>query len=250
MSELTLTNKNLPTVTGTWAAARGWLEYAKKFEQCKLWAQVMLGFELMELRRKLPNESGKRSDLTSSQDGTRWDKALEDELNIARTTAYRFMDMAKSAAKALRSSPELKDLDLINTPLSELPAPRQAALANAVKKITDGKTQLEFMWEIGTAKRPSGNPNAKGGKRGKLTTEESAIKLREMALEDSGLMGAAINASNRNFFLLTDVNDVEVNAQIAVLEFALKLRRKWVDTPKARRDSNTVEGLLKESPLK
>jgi hypothetical protein len=71
-----------------------------------------------------------------------------------------------------------------------------------------------------------------------------------MALEDSGLMGAAINASNRNFFLLTDVNDVEVNAQIAVLEFALKLRRKWVDTPKARRDSNTVEGLLKESPLK
>ena len=103
--------------------------------------------------------------------------------------------------------------------------------------------------EDGTTPKRGRLPGS-GGSTKVLTTADQASKLWEVALENSGRMGAAITASNRDFFILTHVNDLEVNAQIAVLEHAIKLRRAWLAMPKSKRDPAVLQPMLKDSPMR
>ena len=241
-------SKSNVIITATWDGVRHWLNAAKMFEQGKLFSQVMTGFELLALKKAHGVVNGNNQhEGRVSQNGKPtddWETILQKEAGLAQTTAYRYMDMAKAAAPRLKKLPALKNFDPFTTPLAKLPDTQRAAMETAVKKLTDGKTQTDFFEEL--YKQASGNPNAKpGGPKTKPTTAEQAEAAFKIAMENSGWMGKAITASNKDFFLTTRENDLEIDAQIAVLEFALKLRTKYRNTPKAKREA-VVADILNE----
>ncbi len=247
-------SKNAVAVTATWDGVRHWQNAAKMFEQGKLFSQVMIGFELLALRKANDIQHG--GDRASSHSGNLnpdWETILEKEAGLAQSTAYRYMDMAKMAAPRLKKLPALKDFDPFNTPMVKLSEPQRDALSLAVKKLTDGKSQADFFEELyKTGGKGTGNADGKGSR--KLTPEEQRAKAVALALENSGWMGKSVTASNADFFLTASENDVEIDAQISVLEFALKLRHKYRNTPRAKRGDSLIaeiEMLInKESPLK
>jgi len=240
-------------ITATWDGVRHWLNAAKMFEQGKLFSQVMTGFELLALKKSHGIQHG--GDRSSSQNGNLkddWETILQKEAGLAQSTAYRYMDMAKAAAPRLKKLPALKNFDPFSQPMSLLAEPQREAMEKAVKKLTDGKTQTDFFEEL--YKQGGGNPNPKdGGERKPLNTAEQADAAFKIAMENSGWMGKAVTASNKDFFLTAKDNDLEVDAQIAVLEFALKLRTKYRNTPRAKREAvvaEILEAIAKDSPLK
>lgn len=144
-------------VAGTWDGARKWRDASVAMERGKLFCQVMLGFELVALRATIGLQQGgdhkTAEGRSKSQSGTLiWDEALERELGLSRTTAYRLMEMAEAARPRLKKTPELRDFDPTAQPVALLPAPQQEALESAVKKLTDGSTQARFMRDLGIAK--------------------------------------------------------------------------------------------------
>lgn len=235
---------NLPVaVTGTWDGARKWRDAAVAMEQGKLFCQVMLGFELLALRAMTPDEHGKRTDLTSSQAGTKWVELIDKELGLSRTSAYRMMEMAEAAKPRLKKLPGLRDFDPTAQPVASLPAPQQEALTTAVKKLTDGTTQVEFMRELGLAKFPQGGGatgRAKGeGGRKKLTPSEEAEIMRTLARDDwRALEGNLLGAYRSKFCFLSDP---EVTAQVAALETALEARKAWLKAKPEARDAREIE---------
>lgn len=233
--------KSPVAITATWDGVRHWLNAAKLFEQGKLFSQVMTGFELLALHKA--NNIQRGGDRANPQNGAllTWEEILVKETGLADSTARRYMDMAKAATPRLKKLPALKNFDPFSTPMAQLAAPQREAMETAVKKLTDGRTQTDFFEEL--YKTGGGNADAKGGKSRKLSAEEQAEKLKAMALADSGQIGVLLTSSNANFFLL---EDLEVNAQIAELDFALKLRRAWLATPKDKRDAKTVSKAIKE----
>jgi hypothetical protein len=247
-------------ITGpaTWDSVKYWSDLAAKFSHASVAAQVMCGFALNELKKTHGITKGKRTDLPhgagSSETPKSWPDLVMEHAGISEDTAGRWMKMAdgvKGKWKKLAPQDQLKQLMAV--PPSQWKEEDTKLITTSLHKIADGQTQTEFMRELGLAKKKPGNTTAHTTApepKKKLSTAEAAEQLRALALEDSGRMGAAINASNRNFFLLTETSDTEIDAQIAILDFALKLRRKWVATPKAKRDAKEIEAMMKESPLK
>ena len=253
MSNVTKIESKSPVViTATWDGVRHWINAAKMFEQGKLFSQVMTGFELLALHKASNIQRG--GDRANPQIGAllTWEEILQKETGLADSTARRYMDMAKAAAPRLKKLPALKNFDPFSQPMSLLAAPQREAMATAVKKLTDGKSQADFFNEL--YKQGSGNTNSKdGGDRKPQTTAQQANAAFNIAMENSGWMGKAVTASNKDFFLTAKDNDLEVDAQIAVLEFALKLRTKYRNTPRAKREAvvaEILEAIAKDSPLK
>ena len=230
----------------TWDQVRYWANIATKFQQASLAAQVMAGFELAELkkehgfqrggdRRSNPNDLGLKTSGAST-----WEELCREKVGISDETARNWINMADGIrARWKKLAPEARLKELMAAPISHWSDSDVKLVEESLHKVTDGATQLEFMRELGLAKQKSGNPD--GGAHGKgsrkLTTEEQVIKGKQIALEDSGVMGRSIAASNRNFFIC---GDNEVDIQISVLEFALKIRRKWQNTPAAKRNDALV----------
>ncbi len=170
-----------------WAKAREFLEQAKRFEQCKVWCQVMLGFELVGLKKSLGVKRG--GDHTSDRYSTSklsresllsWEDELEKNLGMSAETGYRYIRLAEAAKKRLKKVPEARELldAIIDQPINELSLDQAETLSKFVHKLTDGKTQMEFMLECGTTK--SATP-AKGGKLGAQSTEPPADEAVEEA---------------------------------------------------------------------
>lgn len=255
----TTTPKEISTVA-SWDKVKYWAELAGKFQHATVAAQVMCGFELNELKKANNISQGKRTDLQlpdqsgSSAAAKSWPELVKEHAGISDDTARNWMKMAdavKSKWKKLAPQERLRELMAVSP--SQWNEEDEKLIAASLKKATDGQTQLEFMRELGLAKKPPGNPNAgnyEHGKKKTLSTAEAAAQLRQFALEHSGAMGKAISISDKDFFLLTDVDDSELDAQIAVLEFALNLRFKWKNTPKAKRNAKDIEAMLADSPLK
>ena len=249
-NELTVTtpaqSKSPVVITNTWDGVRHWLNAAKMFEQGKLFSQVMTGFELMALHKAHGTNQGARRDLcdtTSPQNGGKldWPELVKKEAGLSEETARRYMLMAKAAAPRLKKLPLLKNFDPFTTPMSQLSEPQQQGMEKAVKKLTDGQTQADFFAKL--YKGRPGNPNAKGGRPGKRSSEEEAAEIKAMALEHSGAIGSLLHMSNADFFLL---EDLEVNCQIAEMKFALELRRAWLDLPTAKRDATVITKMINE----
>ena len=251
------------TVTGTWDGVRHWLDTARMFEQGKLFAQVMTGFELMELQKNNGIQNGSKAHLSQNGKGD-WESILKKEAGLAQSTAYRFMSMAKAAAPRLKKLPLLKDFDPMAKPLSTLSAPQREAMATAVKKLTDGKTQAEFGEALGLWKKPPGAgvtgrkptalpPGESAGEAGeageaetaepkkKLTlTEETALRREQAELDWHGI-ARGLAAYKDKFLLLTDA---DITAQIATLEQALNARKAWLKEPVTKRDALAISRLF------
>ncbi|MCW5560096.1 MAG: hypothetical protein KIT22_19945 [Verrucomicrobiae bacterium] len=231
------------SVTGTWDGARRWRDAAVAMERGKLFCQVMLGFELLCLR-EAHSQPGTRTDLeTSGQTGRRlFGEIVEKELGVADRTARRLMEMAEAAKPRLKKLPGLRDFDPTVKPVAELPAPQQQALESAVKKLTDGTTQVEFMRDLGIAKLPQGAAaagRAKGeGGRKKLSPSEEVEILQSLAREDWRAIEDRLLGTYREKFTL--LSDPEVTAQIAALERALEARKAWLKTKPEARDAQEI----------
>jgi hypothetical protein len=239
------------TGPATWEAAKYWADLASKFQHASVAAQVMAGFVLNELHKAHGIKPGARTDLNlptelgGSEAPKSWPDLVKDQAGVSDETARKWMGMAdgvKKKWKKLAPQDRLKELMAVSP--SAWTDKDMKLVCDSLHKVTDGKSQLDFMRELGLAKKPPGNPNATGGTARKLTTAELSAQARAQALEDSGRLGAVLKSSNANFFLLTEVNDLELDAQISVLEFALHLRRLWAKTPKVKRDAKVIESLI------
>lgn len=167
----------------------------------------MAGFELTELN-KIYNRQGKRGDLTSFHSETKlsWEEALKQQLGISKATAWRWMEMAKAARPRLAKSDLQLGSILQKHPGSLTPA-EQELLKRTVHKISDGRTQMEFLLEEGMIKKPQGSA-AKGGAKGngpaaKLTPAEATTQLareqttRLIALLEEALTDKPFNSGTK-----------------------------------------------------
>jgi hypothetical protein len=222
-----------------------WDNMAAQFARGSVASQVMCGFALIELKKEMGFKQGGFRDQKPNDFGfSNWGEFVEATYNFSDDTARNRITMAegvRSDFKKLGLAERFKSL-LLTHP-SAWSETDTKAISDALQKCTDGMTQTDFFRKLGLAKKQSGNPDAIGGKARKLTAEEQAEENKKQALADSGQMGNAVTASNKNFVLCTDF---EVNAQIALLERAIKLRRAWTSQPVSKRDVKIIEKLLAE----
>ena len=236
-----------PTLEALSSDGRKFFGVMTKGTDMQLLGTFLLGVTLLKAKHMLGSAS--RGAHAKGESGfTDWKKAtfpninnhvLLDSVNFTKAVC----ENGKKAKMDFLPNEKVIDFQLPENP-EEL-----RALLTGIHNTMDGKTMTAICRGLGRireAQKPG--ENSKGGS--KKNTAETAAEMRRIALEDSGRMGAVVRASNRNFFLLTDTNDLEVDAQIAVLEFALKLRRKWLATPKGKRDAKEIEAMLEGSPIK
>ena len=265
---LTQSAKSPVVIAGTWDGARHWLNTAKMFEQGKLFAQVMAGFEIIALQKAHGVVHGNNQhEGRTSQNGKStpdFESILKKETGLSQSTAYRFMSMAKAAAPRLKKLPALRGFDPTANALSALTAPQAAAMATAVRKLTDGKTQQEFGEQLGLWKKKqwstaASTPKAdttegdteaeaepaEGGPDAvskKLTIAQEAELRKQQAAQNWAALDKGLTAYADKFILLPDT---DVEAQIAVLEQALKARREWLKNAVGKRDAGAVAEMFK-----
>lgn len=257
MNSLTKYQSNGIIPTEAKDAVAFWDSSAAQFGRGMVACQVMCGFALLELHEQAGIKAGgdQKSGSKPNVFGfDSWAEFVEQTYQFSDDTARSRMDMArkvKSDFKKLGLAERFRSL--LSTPPSQWNEEDTKLISDNLQKVTDGMTQTDFLRKLGLAKKPSGNPNAAGKGSRKLTTEEQRLKAVELALEDSGMMGKWVAASNHSFMLTAAEHDVEINAQIAVLEFALKVRRKYLAVPRAQRGEALVREIQKmvnqDSPL-
>ena len=229
----------------TWETVRYYADTAAKFQRCTLACHVMAGFALTELHK---TNRPKRGPKVGGQDQTSWGEIVEDEAGISRITAWKWMEMAKACR------PRLKKLDgtdrlkaLLELHPSQWSQDDTHLLSEAVHKITDGKTQLEFMWELGVAKKPQGSGATGGARehppRPQMTPELEHAQMVQFAKTDWEHLRVGLMAYMEKFAFLSDH---EINIQIAVLERCASLRLKWISTPPDARDPRALRNEIAE----
>jgi hypothetical protein len=222
-------------VAGSWDGARKWRDAAKQLEQGKLFAQVMLGFELLTLKA-VHSQQGKRTDVTGAGGVKLWRKLVDEELGFSEDTARRLTLMAEAATPRLKKVPELATFDPSTQSVSALAPEVQEALAGVVRKLTDGATQADFMLEMGLVKGPSnkGGRGKGGDGRKALSISEQADALLESARKDWAEIEELLLAGYIDKFLM--LPDPEIEAQVGALEKALKARRAYLAKRPEHRD--------------
>ncbi len=177
----------LDPIAASWQRVRRYHGLAGLHLAASTAAQVLAGMELIDLHQSHKGR-GRRSDL--SHDGTSWDDRLT-EAGVTRTTAYRWMDMAKAARKRLAK--DNTDLAaLLDQPPAAMTEIERETLKRAVHKITDGATQSEFMFELGITR---GKVRPKGGNLGgerTVDTRTPAEILTERAREKTDALNITL----------------------------------------------------------
>lgn len=228
-------------ITATWDGARRWLEQTKIASQIALACQVMLGLELIAIRESVGETRGRRGGAETFED------VAKQEIGLGRSTIFKIMAMAEACVPRLRKhSAALRGFDPFSQPLSAMPANQMAALSDAVHKLTDGLTQTDFLVELGLAKAPQGS-GATGGYRGRkppASVEEQAALRAQTAREDWVHIERCLASAGTGFLLL---DDLEVRAQMDVLEAHLRARKTWVSATRDKRRPDDVEAILRNA---
>jgi len=229
----------------TWDTVKYWADIAGKLSHAFVAAQVMAGFALLELRKDHGNQ-GKRTDLeadasaTSPNDLERldWPNAVKKYAGVSDETARTWMKMAEGVrSKWKKLAPQEKLKELMAVPPTEWSDKETKLVCESVQKATDGLSQIEFMRELGLAKKPSHNAAPKGGQKKKLTISEEAALRKEQAIEDFAHLARILDVYADKFTLLSDST---VEAQISALEVHLKARRDWLKNPVGKRDAKAI----------
>jgi hypothetical protein len=235
-----------------WHGVRYWTNMAGKFERAKLASQVMAGFELLALRKdhnvKHGGDRRSKPNVSDLIEQTPWPELVKQNAGISDDTARNYMAMAeacKPRLKKLAGSDRLRELLL--QPPSQWTADDYTLIEATVHKITDGKTQLEFMWELGVAKKPQGS-GATGGYRPalgepvKLTLEQQLEESKRLAAEDFDYIISLFTGYWSKFSIL---EDWAIEGQIGILEQQIAARRAWLKQPAGKRTTDAVEKTLK-----
>lgn len=177
MQLVTTTPLAFPAESNTWDAVRYWVGTSARFAQASLACQVMAGFALRELHAASkikpgnPNpETGRGNQLPNDSvidhGGKSWPEIVKAEAGISDDTARNWMAMADKLKSKWKKLPIKDRLSALMTVApSQWQETDAKLISDAVHKATDGRTQLEFMWELGIAKKPQGS-GARGRKPG------------------------------------------------------------------------------------
>ncbi|TXH19266.1 MAG: hypothetical protein E6R03_00880 [Hyphomicrobiaceae bacterium] len=233
---MNLVQKDTPldiTQPETWDQARKFLQASQQFEKFKLFSQAMAGIELriIQKREGMGHGGKKEGQETFAQ-------LVQRELGISDRHARRLMEMGDAIKKKLKRLPGLTGFSIGDISIDQLGDDQAKALSNAVKKLTDGKTQTELMEELGVYKSSKGGA---GGARDKGEGHgvESELELqKEIAARDFAHIDQLLRAYAAKFILL---DDVACKAQIATLESHLGFRSKWLSKPRADRSPEETE---------
>lgn len=243
-----------------------------RFARASLAMQVMAGIELLDIKRSAPyGHGGKRTRISSRHDDdlpknandsaslaktgqgndpfagfATWDAFLTQNLGISVATAGRWIAMAEAARPRLKRLDGWGSLvrDLMERPIATLDPSEIDVLAKAVAKITDGRTQLDFLQELGIVKKP-GNPSLGGNTGGRAGSGSGVIDdeaIVRAAQEDWSTIHRGIAGGGMSFTVLPDA---EIEAQIDWLSKALRARREWLGSPASARNSATIDTLGK-----
>ena len=154
--------------------------------------------------------------------------------------------MAEAARPRLKKLDGWGDLvrDLIERPITELSNEECETLAKAVAKLTDGRTQLDFMQELGLVKKPGnaalGGATTGGGRKPVGLLDEDAIA--KAARADWDLCAKSLVTIGATFTVLPDP---EIEAQIELLHRAVAGRRKWLSVGTLRRGAAIVDEIAR-----
>lgn len=229
--------------TGTVEAVRLWTDRAATFSRAQVACQVMAGFELIEAKKRLGFVQGGRRKAATECPWKDWGDFVRSGCGISDDTARTWMQMAEALRPRLRKLPGMGALmrDLVSRPLAELTQPQRQLLCESVEKLADGKSQMEFLFELGLAKKPQGAA-AKGGDVGSASgagakAPATAEAMLLCAREDWGRIASAILASKESFTLLEDPELLRLQD---VLENLLAEVKVWNATPKAARTADLV----------
>jgi hypothetical protein len=232
------------TVTGTVDGVRRWQDTIKRFEICRVAAQVMCGFELSELKRKAGfARGGYRGKPMDDREKTEtWEEFVQNAIGLSDETARTYIRMADAVKPRLKKLAHIGDVidGILSTPITELPAQSVELLFSAVRSVADGKSQFQLMLELGLAKHPQGSA-AKGGNlggtpAGPAPTPDDAAILRA-AREDWFLVAQKMRAAGCNFTLLPDA---EIEALVSELERLGTEARRWLRATAEERNQNLV----------
>jgi hypothetical protein len=226
------------------------MDHAKYMHEAALYCQVMLGLELLALRESHPETRGRKPkrEIVAATATISFVDLIKKETGLSQCQGYQIIRMAEAAIPRLKKAAGLRDFNPTAQGVALLPEGQRAALSAAVRKLTDGLTQTDFLIALGLAKAPGG-AGAKGGnlggKKADLTADEEAAahaKLGLMAYHDgvTGLRNVGIR-----FTLLPDE---AVMGQVADLEALLPVlisaRKTWLRQPKDRRDPTSIQPIL------
>lgn len=232
-------------VEATWDAARRWLDQSKRLQEAALYCQLMVGIELMALQASTPktNHRPRSGETPATLAGVSFTAIAERETGLSDRSIRRLMAMAEAAIPKLRKHPQLKGFDPRSQAIAELSEGQRTALSSAVRKMTDGLTQSDFLIELGLAKAPQGSA-VKGGARDR----KAPLEPQERAQIEAGLALTALKSAlmslrgmHSRFALLPDD---EFEPFMIELEIKAQIYRRWFETPKSRRDIAELEKQL------
>lgn len=204
---------------------------ATRFGQATIACQIMAGFALLDLKRAVGRGPGRAS---ASDDSATWEQMVEIHCGISTVTAWRWMRMAhavKPRLKRLAGADRLRAL-LDSSPL-EWSHDDSELLHRAIEHITDGRTQTDFMAEIGLLKKSPGGRRAKHTSSNTVHCAEPvdpiapADPVRDCAIKDWAHIERLIQAYDHSG-LLAALDPAHLQAQCAALEMALQRRRELI----------------------
>lgn len=257
-------------VGGSIDLLRQYATQSDRFARASVAMQVMAGFQLALIKAESPyTRGGRRTPKSNPHDAgltenaqnstvlvkteqanpfegwSTWEAFLQGVLGISADTAGRWIAMAENARPRLKKLDGWGSLvrDLIDLPIASLNPDEVDVLSRAVAKITDGRTQQDFLHELGIVKRP-GNPKL-GGNTGGRPSASGVIDddtIKASAIEDWATIERGIVGGGMSFTVLTDT---QIEAQIEWLSRAIRVRREWLGATSALRTTATIQTLGK-----
>lgn len=168
--------KNTPTTTlhPAWDTARNYLAGTQQAFRLAIAGQVLLGMELMNLKKDLGfthgnNQHARSGQAVQSSDRT-WADWVQSELGISYKTADRMIQMWDAARTRIKKIGHTKDLPggtkklalIVDARPSTLAPEDREKLASVVERITDGTTQAALLEELKLVKKNTLPPDTTG----------------------------------------------------------------------------------------
>ena len=229
----------------SWDRAREFIQVSSKFEQCKLYAQAMCGMELRSLQKREGMTAG---GVRKASDDVKLSFAdvVKLELGISYGHARRLMEMGDALRKRFKKLPGLKDFEVRTLSIGDLDVDASKTLDNAVRKITDGRTQFDLLKELGVYKAAkSVGGGAREASSKSTTGPEAALALqRQLADADWAHIEKLLRAYATKFLVL---DDPACQAQLSVLESHLGFRKRWLAKPRAERNPEEIDAIVAKS---
>lgn len=222
------------TTPDLWQPARDYYSAAQRFLKASVACQVMLGFELVNLKKNLGYIQGGKRKKQKAHDAlfASFEEHVKAEIGISKDTARRFINMSEAVKRRLKSC--YKNLPLLEKPITEYTDDELKILDKAVELATDGETQKSLLIEWKIAKKPQGSA-CEGGD---TTSDDDDEEDEEPTMQQ---LAFALFASP-----LQDLCNLRTHGDYEKALSALPLNSDDPDEPSLIAMKQNTEGLLND----